>query len=213
MISGKPVGDWPLAMQITTNMEPAFQKAAKKAVLKEAHFLRTKMVRGIRQGAPGGKRFLPLAASTLAVRRFKGRGGKKPLIVSGALRNSIRVKKEGDSVFVGVLRSAAGNRANIAEIQEFGSRPIVIPMTPKARRFLMKIFRESNLIRNPSTSSSGSTGQPRASGGGLSIAIVRIPPRPFVRPVVDRFAKPRMIKNRFEGNLARELGGMLGTPT
>lgn len=213
MTTGHKVGDWPLALQITTNMEPAFQKAVKKAVLAEAHFLRTKMVRGIRQGAPAGKRFLPLAASTLAIRRFKGRGGNKPLIVTGALRNAIRVKKLSDGkVFVGVLRSANAKAADVADIQENGSRPIVIPLTPKARAFLMKVFRESNLIRNPSSGSAGSTGKPGQTGG-TTIAIVRIPPRPFIKPVVDRFAKPRMVKNRLEGNLARELGGMLGKPT
>ncbi len=127
------------------------QAAIDKAVLQEAQFFRTKIVAGLREGAPGSQAFAPLAPTTLAIRKFRDFGGTKPLIVRGDLRNSITVVKQGDTVFVGVLRTAkAGGRqslANVAAIHEFGSRPIVLQLTPKVRWFLHAAFRAADVSR------------------------------------------------------------------
>ena len=94
----------PLALRAAraTGMQAAFDKA----LLQEAQFLRTKIVEGIREQAPGGRAFTPLAPTTLAIRQFRGFHGTKALLVQGDLRNSITVTKDGDKVFVGVLRTA-----------------------------------------------------------------------------------------------------------
>jgi len=191
-------GQWSQASAVVNTMIGTFSKAQRQATLKEAHLMRAEIVKGIRSGAPGGVPFKPLAPTTLAVRALLGRGGKKPLIVSGGLRNSIRVKEQGDAVFVGVLRSADKGKANIAELNEFGSRPIVVPITAKSRRFLMAAFRKAGTI------------QPSATG--TTVAVIRIPPRPFVRPVAEsQLFAPAVVKKRFERNLAIGMGGILGT--
>ena len=74
---------------------------------------------------------MPPSASTPATRRFKGGGGSKALIVKGDLRNSITVLLKGDEAFIGILKSArsssGGSPVNVAEIQEFGGPPVIIP--------------------------------------------------------------------------------------
>ncbi len=201
MVAGLNVaktGQWERSKVIVNSMTAGLAKAQKQATLKEAQLMRKEIVTGIRTGSPGGKTFKPLAATTLAVRAFKGRGGKKPLIVSGSLRNSIKIKQQGDEVFVGVLRSASKGKANIAEIQEFGSRPIVVPITPRSRRFLMAAFRSAGLLK---------TG-----GKKTGIAVIRIPPRPFITPVVESaLFKEATMRKRYEHNLSIGMGGMLGT--
>ena len=190
-------GQWEQTSAVVNTMLTKFQRARRQAVLQEAHMLRAEIVQGIRRGAPGGKAFVPLAKTTLAVRKLRRRGGTKPLIVSGGLVGSVRVKEQGDAVFVGVLRSAEKGRHNIAEINEHGSRPIVVRLTPKSRRFLMMTFRKAGLIQ--------------ASEKKTAIAVIRIPPRPFIRPVVESalFA-PGVMRERFTRRLAIAMDMMLG---
>ena len=177
-------------------MVSKFQVAANQSAAREAQLLRKMMVTGIRDGAPGGQKFLPLKASTLAVKK---RGGSKPLIATGGLRNSITAKKIGggviDSWFVGVLRSANSGAANLAEVHEFGAT-MVIPLTKKSRAFLAAKF--------------GASGGSGSGAGKTGIIIVRVPARPFVRPTAEAYAQPKDVKKRFEQNMAFLMGGMLG---
>src|SRR5262249_59612678 len=107
-------------------------------------FVGTKSVGGIREQAPGGRAFATLAPTTLAIRRFRGFHGSKALLVRADLRNSIAVIKDGERVLVGVLRSARNRDGkplvDIAALHEYGSRPIVVRLTPKARSFLHAAF-------------------------------------------------------------------------
>lgn len=142
-------GAWVAARRILATAPKRLRDAQDKAVMQEAQFFRTKIVEGLRSGSPGGQAFQPLAPTTLAIRRLRGAKGTKPLIVHGDLRNSIAVVKEGDGVFVGVLRSAkssgGGALVNIAAVHEFGSRPIVLKITPKVRALLHAAFRKAGL--------------------------------------------------------------------
>lgn len=197
-IKATKTGDWNKAKIITNTMVGAFVIARHKAMLAEAHLFRKEVVKGLRSGAPAGKKFAPLAPTTLAVRAVMGRGGKKPLIVSGALRNSIRVKQVTEGVFVGVLRSASGGRANVAEMHEFGSRPIAIPITAKSRRFLMMAFRRAGIIKTTANKT--------------TIAIVRVRKRPFITPIAESaLFKPSVIRKRFGTALAFFMGQKLGS--
>lgn len=201
------VGDWALAHRILTGSSIRVRRAIDQAVLQEAHFLRQKIVEGIVEQAPGGQAFRPLAASTLAVRRFKRFRGTKALLNRGDLRNSITVRGEHGGAFVGVLRTARGRNgaplANVAELNEWGSRPIVIHVTPKMRRFLAASLRSGG--------GGGGTGQ--GGGGGLGIVVVQIPARPFIRPVVDRYySSNQMVANRFLFRVGTNLHGDFGGP-
>jgi len=113
----------------------------------------------------------------------------EPLIVQGDLRNSIAVVKEGDGVFVGVLRSAkssgGGSLVNVAAIHEFGSRPIVLKITPKVRALLHAAFRKAGLDA------------PSGERPSTGVAVIRIPPRPFLRPVFEVYGAPEVVAKRF----------------
>ncbi len=198
----KKIGPWSQAGKILAAAPKRMQAAFDKALLQEAQFLRTKIVEGIREQAPGGRAFTPLAPTTLAIRQFGGFHGTKALLVHGDLRNSITVTKDDDRVFVGVLRTAR-NRAgkslvDIAALNEHGARPIVVRLTPKARAFLHAAFRHAGL-------DGANTGQP-----STGIAVVQVPARPFLAPVFEKYAQPEQISRRFLERVAAQLGGDFG---
>lgn len=199
-VSVTKVGDWPLARRLLRGGRRV-KDAIDRAVLQEAHFFRTKVIEGLREGAPGGRAFAPLAPTTLAVRRFRGFKGTKALLVRGDLRNSIAVVRQPGGVFVGVLRTARGQGGqplvNVAAVHEFGSRPIVLKLTPKVRRFLHAAFRAAGLER-PSD-------RP-----GTGIAIIQVPARPFLRPVFEKWGQPEDVSRRFLDRVAQNLGGDFG---
>jgi hypothetical protein len=198
------IGDWSLARRLLSGASRRIKDAIDKAVLQEAQFFRTKIVEGLREGAPGGQALAPLAPTTLAIRRFRGFKGTKPLIVHGDLRNSIAVVKEGDGVFVGVLRTAKAKSgqslANVAAVHEFGSRAIAVKLTPKARRFLHAAFRSAGLDA------------PAGDGPSKGIAVIKIQARPFLRPVFEKHGKPEEVSRRFLDRVAKLLGGDFGGP-
>jgi phage gpG-like protein len=188
-------GDWALARRILEGAGARLKGAIETAVLQEAHALRKEIVEGITNQAPGGQAITPLAATTLAARQLGGFGGSKALIRQGDLRNSITVVADGDGAFVGVLRKSRAksgeSAANIAEIHEFGAGPFVVPMTPKMRRFLFAMLRKAGI-------------EPTSSGGGKGVVVIRIPPRPFLRPAFESFSKG--VQKRFLRRIARSMG-------
>jgi len=202
MIEVKKIGPWAKVSKLLAAAPRRMQAAFDKALWQEAQFIRTKIVEGIREQAPGGRAFAPLAPTTLAIRQFRGFRGTKALIVQADLRNSITVVRDGDRVLVGVLRTAR-NRAgkslvDIAALQEYGSRPIVVHLTPKARAFLHAAFRHAGL-------DGPSSGQ-----AGTGIAVIQIPARPFLSPVFEKYAEPDGISRRFLERVAAQLGGDFG---
>lgn len=132
---------------------------------------------------------------------MKGLGGTKALIARADLRNAVAVVPGGDEVFVGVPRKAQGkdgkSLVDVAAIHEFGAGPVAIPMTPAMRRFLFAMLRAAGAAERH-TPRGGQAG-----GGGRGVIIVRIPPRPFLRPSFRLFvhAAPK----RFLGRVAREM--------
>lgn len=211
------VGDWDLAARILRGGAARVRRAMDQAVLQEAQFLRAKIIEGLVSQKPGGQTLRPLAESTLAARRFKGFRGTKALINRGDLRNSIAVHREHFGAFVGVLRTARNRAgmplANVAELNEWGSRPIVIQVTPKMRRFLAAIHRTSG---GGAWTGGAWTGGGAGGGGGVSgfgVIVTQIPPRPFIRPVVDmHYSDPEVVRARFMGRVGALLGGDFGGP-
>lgn len=111
MISVRRTGAWGEAARIALTMRARFINALEQAVMKEAHFIRGKIVQGIASQAPGGQAFAPLSPITLAMRKAMGFGGTKALIRTGALRGAvtaIRVPGSAPRAFVGILRQAKG---------------------------------------------------------------------------------------------------------
>ncbi len=189
-------GDWTLARRLLSGAGNRAKAGISSALAQQAHALRKEVVEGITKQAPGGTPIRPLASTTLAARTLKKFGGTKALIRTGELRNAITVVIDGDEAFIGVLRKARGrggrSLANVAEIQEFGKGPIVIPITPRMRRYLFVLFKKA--------------GVPRSGGGGRSkgVVVVTIPPRPFLRPAFETFRKG--VHEGFLRAVARSLG-------
>ncbi len=180
-------GDWARALRILAGAPRAIPHALNVAVLREAHDLRRRMIEGIDSGAPAGKKFAPHSPLTLVVRKMRGFKGSKILVVTGALRGSIAVVSTGQgSAFVGVLRRrrhpSGKSAVDIAKIHEFG-KTWTMPMTDRMRRFLFAAIKKAGLPPRP-----------KAKGApGVASITIRIPPRPFIGPVVASHDRAAMV--------------------
>lgn len=123
-------GDWAKASRILgpsgRTAKARIRRAIDRALMQEAQWFRRKVIRGIRDQAPGGVAFAPLMARTIA-----SKGSSKALIDTGTLIRSISVRKVRGGVFVGVLRTArtdaGGPLADVAQIHEEGAPKANIP--------------------------------------------------------------------------------------
>lgn len=198
-------GDWSKTRTTFFANATRLDGAIRKAMKQEGQFLRKKLVQGMRKQAPGGRQFKKLAKTTVATRRFRGFRGTKALVRTGGqgLIGSINVLQKRDFVFIGVQRSVRADDgrllADIMRINEFGSKPIIIKITPKMRRFLFAAFDAHRATR-------GLEGNM-----AIGVIVVTIPARPVFGPVFKRFAKPRVLKKRVMNRLAIIMKGNLGT--
>ena len=187
-------GDWARARRLLTAAPQRLQAAVSAAVRQEAHALRNEIVQGLTSQAPGGETLKPPSPLTIAARQLEGFGGSKALIVRGDLRNSITVIVQGDEAFIGVSRSArskdGASMMDLAKLHEFGGPPVIIPLTPKMRRFLFALLRQA--------------GKEPTGGSGRGVIVVQVPARPFLRPAFDKFREGA--SRRFLERVARELG-------
>ena len=187
-------GDWARARRLLTAAPQRLQAAIGTAVRQEAHALRNEIVQGLTSQAPGGETLKPPSPLTIAARQLEGFGGSKALIVRGDLRNSITVIVQGDEAFIGVSRSArskdGASMVDLAKLHEFGGPPVIIPITPKMRRFLFALLRKA--------------GKEPTGGGGRGVIVVQVPARPFLRPAFDKFRQGA--SQRFLERVAKELG-------
>jgi hypothetical protein len=190
-------GDWALAGHLLQTMPVKLKAAVSVAFRQEAELLRKQIVQGITKQAPGGKSFKELSALTQASRRLKRFFGTKALLRRGDLRGAISAIVRGEDAFIGVPRKARDKDGNpvidIAELNEFGSKPIVIPITPKMRRYLAVLFKEAGVTNG------GGNG-----GSDKGVVVTRIPPRPFLRPVFEKFSIGA--QQRFLQRIANQLG-------
>ena len=187
-------GDWARARRLLTAAPQRLQAAIGTAVRQEAHALRNDIVQGLTSQAPGGEPLKPPSPLTIAARQLEGFGGSKALIVRGDLRNSITVIVQGDEAYIDVSRSArskdGASMVDLAKLHEFGGPPVIIPITPKMRRFLFALLRKA--------------GKEPTGGGGRGVIVVQVPARPFLRPAFDKFREGA--SRRFLERVARELG-------
>jgi hypothetical protein len=184
-------GDWKVALEKLRRIEKDANRALQRAILAEAQNMRGEMVSGIDGGAPGGKAFAAHAPATPYLRRATGAGkGSKILIASSALRSSIIVLPlPGGGAFVGVHRSAKKGRIRIGQIQEAGA---TIRVTDRMRRFLHAMLRKA--------------GAPRPPAGKGAAVTIRIPPRPFIGPIVAKYRSNGELQRRITARIARDLG-------
>lgn len=157
--------------------------AIRKALKAEGEHLRAKLVESVDKVKP------PLGWPRL------NHGGSKPLRKTGELVNSIAAVVKNLELFVGIPR--ASGRARLAAIHENGA-VIVQRMTDRQRKFL-----HARLSKIASKVGTGG-------GSGNGILVIVIPPRPFIRPVLE--AEESQIPQRFLDRVVTNLGGKMGTP-
>ena len=133
----KRIGDWEKAKNLlSNNLGHRMSLEIRKATIKNALLLVREIKRGIRDQAPGGQQFAPLAQIII-----DRKGSSKALIDTGFLINSITQKIMSDGAFVGLLKTSVYKDgetvANIGAIMEYGctiNHPsgavIVIPPRP-----------------------------------------------------------------------------------
>lgn len=196
-MSVRKTGDWGRARKLLAAGPMRLRAAIGTALRQEAYLLRKEIVQGITNQAPGGRSLQPPSELTLAAREMKGRGGTKALLVRGDLRNSVMVVIKGDEAFIGIPRKARDRDGNplvdVAQVQEFGAGPIIIPMTPAMRRFLFALLER--------------VGKTPSRGSGRGVVVVSIQERPFLRPAFEKFSEGA--QKRFLQRVARllKLGG------
>jgi phage gpG-like protein len=190
----KRTGDWARARALLSSGASRLGNAIQTSLRQEAHLLRNEIVQGLTQQAPGGEPLRPLSPLTLAARQLEGFSGTKALLVRGDLRNSITVILHGDEAFIGVPRSARGSDGkslvDLARVHEYGSDPIIIPLTPRMRRYLFALLKRA--------------GKEPTGGSGRGVVVVQVPARPFLRPAFERFRKGA--GRRFLERVAEHLG-------
>ena len=187
-------GDWARARQLLEAGPQRLRSAIGVAIRQEAQGLRNEIVQGLTQQAPGGEPLKPPSPLTLAARQLDGFGGTKSLLVRGDLRNSVAVIVEGDEAFIGVPRSARSSGGeslvDLAQLHEYGGPPVIIPITPKMRRFLFALLRQA--------------GKEPTGGSGRGVVVEQVPARPFLRPAFEKFREGA--SRRFLERVAQQLG-------
>lgn len=201
-------GAWGAAARDLRTARSRFGGAIDRSVAHEAQLARKAIIEGIRNQAPAGEKFVPLSRLTRAIRRTRGFRGTKALIRSGALIGSIAARRAGRGrYFVGVIRGAKSRTGapvtTIARMNEEGAT-FVVRVSPKMLRFLMANLRKANMLRGTTRRGGGSTLRQR-------YLVIRIPPRPFIGPVIAKInARPLELKRRMFGQMAKHLGYTLG---
>lgn len=133
-----------LMLQEVGALKDKMPKAVDWATLRITTELQRAIIRRMRTS----KSFLPLAKSTIKMKR-----SSKPLINHGDLLGSIKYQQIAGTpgrgnmgYFVGVHRSARGKDgsalANVAEIHEFGTKAYIINVTPKMRAFWYAMYKK-----------------------------------------------------------------------
>ncbi len=190
-------GDWDEATGAAAVILTSLLDAA---VAQEAEFLASKIRNGLLAGGPGGARFRPHSPLTLAIAAASGRPhGGKVLIASGGLVGSIGVVEFAGGYFIGVKRGAkAGggkwDAVDLANLHENGAAWSK-PMTLRQRRWLMMMLKKAGI---------------RPSGGGGGVLRVRLPPRPFVGPVIKEFGGKAQVARRIYKRIGDMAQGYLG---
>ena len=98
----------------------------------------------------------------------------------------IATRRRRGSVFIGIPLSAktrdGKSAARVAAVREHGAGPFAVKITPKSRRFLAMAFRRY--------------GMPPKLARGRGFALVRVPERPFMAPVWQRYYAGRGLRTR-----------------
>lgn len=183
--------------------EPQFRQSFSVGVQVTAKVILREIRQNIKRGNYAGSR-TPNAPLTRAIKR-----SSLPLADRGQLFKAITSKPiDWHSVEIGVVKG--DDRANIALIVHEG---VQIPVTDKMRRMFQALAEASDGGRSPSTL----TGRAaelwaRMSGGWKALRastdVIRIPPRPFIREVIEHPAIERFVAENLLKTTQRAIAGL-----
>ncbi len=192
-------GQWKRAGAMILAAATRLQSAINGAVTMEAHRARKEAIQGISRGAPGGKKFKPLADTTRAVRRaLRGTKRPKPLQETGEFKKAIVVRSFPSKLtaFCGILRQQRGTDGrplvNVAAVHEFGAGPFAVAMTNRSRRFFFWAIGTGGLATDQT-------------GGHEKAFVITVPPRPVFGPVWDMMRGGS--RSRIEQEVQRRMWG------
>lgn len=182
-------GDWLRATRIVDQLADSamFDELGDHVLRSEAKFAASEMRRGIRSGAPGGKRLAPLSPATLLARRLAGISSSAPLIATGLLLSSITtVRASRREYWAGFpdKTTRGRNPAMIMAVNEYGQTRVQ-RVTPRMRGMLGVMF-----------------GRAPAVG---TLMTIRIRPRPVVGPVYESKFTPDRARARVRGRVTQWL--------
>jgi len=176
-LSVRKIGEWGKAARILNAYSTRFGAEVDRSVHREALRYAKAMKEGIKDQAPGGKRFKPLSPITIARKR-----SSKALIDKGDLRNSIGTRKiTAKAYFAGLHRTArsrdGGNLANIGAVHELGAEYTQV-VTAKQARFFRALYMKGLWPHEDfrTVPKEGSTIR------------IKIPAQPFVAPVFEKLS-------------------------
>jgi len=176
------LGNWPGVANFFRNFNKTVSHNIQVSSLVVAQQIRSDIVTGIRDSAPGGKAFAPNHPFTIAMK-----GSSRPLIDQGDLVGNVTIRPMGFATFIGILRGTYKGKAggdqidlvNIATLQENG---FTIKVTDKMRKYLAA---HGLFLRKETTE-------------------LVVPPRPFIKPVFDQWKDRAPVV--FMSGLSKELG-------
>jgi hypothetical protein len=189
-IAVRLTGDWKLFRFLisASRFEPALEAGLLRATQANALILRREIRLNIR-GAKYAANRAPNAARTVFIK-----GSTKPLVDRGQLVQALtsQVQSYGRAE-IGVSRMA--REANVARIVHEGA---IVPVTGKMRRMFRALSDVSRGKRDPSTLRGRAAALYARQKKGWkplkeSTTELRIPPRPFIREVVEDGRVQRMI--------------------
>jgi hypothetical protein len=177
-------GDWDEARSVLRRGPLLVRRAMDEVLQAEARHAADVMGQALENGGPEGRKTRPLKPLTLLARRLAGIRGDAPLYATRTMRRAMVVNRIPRGYFAGVpsLRYRGRDLARIAKVHEYGAGPYLVKMTLKMRRFLFGVLFKDRPVGR------------RSRGGKAGYIMVRIPARPFVRPVARReFAMSRLV--------------------
>jgi hypothetical protein len=202
-VAVKFTGSWQKAQNLLGNKH-GIATAFKKAVVAEGKILETEIKKTLTsQGESSGESWSPLSRLTLLVRRLRGNASSKALLETGDLRREVDTKEVSEGAFVGVPHGPVSFRglpfSTIAKMNEEGAT-FAVKVTPAMQALFFAALREAGVRVNSNSGGSGGSGSPFQQG----VWIIRIPPRPFLKPSFEKYSKERdKIQARVSKHLER----------